>query len=132
MECITVLLIILTILIICSLFSIDHFKPINSLNIKYNAKNVRIPNQLEKPSKIELSLREKINAELKNSPLVWENQMYSIPNYSYVGPKTPCKSDSHCAITAECNHDSNVFDREHGVGVCTVRVPDKTVFDISF
>lgn len=132
MECITVLLIILTILIICSLFSIDHFKPINSLNIKYNAKNVRIPNQLVRPTKKELSLREKINAELKNSPLVWENQMYSIPNYSYVGPKTLCINDSHCAITAECNHDSNVFDREHGVGVCTVRVPDKTVFDISF
>lgn len=65
MECILVLLIILTILIICSLFSLDHFKPINSLNIKYNAKNVRIPNQLEKPSKIKMSLREKIISELK-------------------------------------------------------------------
>jgi len=132
MKCIIVLLIIVTILIISALFSVDHFKPINSLNIKYNAKNVRIPNQLGKPSKIKLSLKEKINAELKNSPLVWENQMYSIPNYSYIGPKTPCKNYSHCAITAECNHDSNVFDREHGIGVCTVRVPDKTVFDIKF
>ena len=132
MECIIVLLIILTVLIICSIFSLDHFKPINSLNIKYNSKNIRIPNQLQKPNKIKLSLREKINAELKNSPLVWENQTYSIPNYSYVGPKTPCKTDSHCAITAECNHDSNIFNREQGVGVCTVRVPDKTVFDIKY
>lgn len=132
MEFIIVLLIILTIFIICSLFSMDHFKPINSLNIKYNSKNVRIPNQLHKPSKMKLSLKEKINAELKNSPLVWENQMYSIPNYSYVGAKTPCKTDSQCSITAECNHDSNVFNRELGIGVCTVRVPDKTVFDIAF
>ena len=132
MECITVLLIILTILIICSLFSIDHFKPINSLNIKYNTKNVRIPNQLKKPNKTKLSLREQINAELKNSPLVWENQMYSNPNYSYIGPKTPCINDSQCNITAECNHDSDVFDRKQGIGVCTVRVPDKTVFDIAF
>ena len=57
MKCITVLLIILTILIICSLFSIDHFKPINSLNIKYNDKNIRIPNKLVTPKKEKLSLQ---------------------------------------------------------------------------
>ena len=132
MEYIIVLLIILTVLIICSIFSLDHFKPINSLNIKYNSKNIRIPNQLQKPNKIKLSLREKINAELKNSPLVWENQKYSIPNYSYVGPKIPCKTNSDCSITAECNNNSNVFNREQGIGVCTVRIPDKTVFDIKY
>ena len=104
MECITVLLIILTILIICSLFSIDHFKPINSLNIKYNAKNVRIPNKLEKPSKLKLSLREKINAELKNSPLVWENQI----QFKLFICWTKNINQIHCAITAECNHDSDV------------------------
>lgn len=58
--------------------------------------------------------------------------MYSNPNYSYVGPKTPCINDSQCAITSECNLDSDVFNREPGIGVCTVRVPDKTVFDIEF
>ena len=133
MECITVLLIILTIFIICSLFSIDHFKPINSLNIKYNSKNVRIPNQLVRPNRKELSLREKINAEVKNSPLVWEKQMYSMFTYPYVGQKQACKNNSDCnSLYTECNNDSNVFDREQGVGVCTVRVPDKTVFDITF
>lgn len=132
MECILVFLIILTVLIIYILFSLDHFKPINSLNIKYNSKNIKIPNQLEKPTKIKLSLKEKINAELKNHPLVWENQMYSNPNYSYVGSKKPCMTNSDCHITAECNHSSNVFDRENGVGVCTIRVPDETVFNIKY
>lgn len=132
MQCIVVLLIILTIFIICSLFSVDHFKTINSLNIKYNSKNIRIPDQLEKPNKRKLTLREKINSELKNHPLTWENQMYSFNNYPFVGPKTPCKSDSQCSITSTCNYDSDVFDREQGIGVCTVREPDKTVFNIKF
>lgn len=131
MNCIMILLIILMILIICSLFSMDHFKPINSLNIKYNAKDIRIPNQLKKPTKVELSLKEKINAELINQPL-FQNQIYSMSVYPFVGPKTPCKTNEHCAITAECNHDTDVFDREQGIGVCTVRVPDKTVFGIEF
>lgn len=132
MKYITTLLIILFILIICSLFSLDHFKVINSLNIKYNPKIVKIPYQLEKPNKIKLSLKEKINAQLKNNPLVWENQIHSNPNYSYVGTKKPCKTDSDCSITTECNHNSNIFNRELGIGVCTFRVPDKTVFDITF
>ena len=132
MNCIIVLLIILFIFIISALFSMDHFKPINSLNIKYNSKKIRIPNQLHKPSKKKLSLKEKINAEIKNCPLIWENQIYSISNYPFVGPKTPCYKNKDCSITAECNHDSNVFDREKGIGVCTIRVPDKTVFNIKF
>ena len=132
MNCIMILLIILMILIICSLFSLDHFKPINSLNIKYNAKDVRIPNQLKKPSKVELSLKEKINAELIHQPLRFTKQIYSASVYPFVGPKTPCKTDKHCHITAECNHNTDVFDRKKGIGVCTIRVPDKTVFDIEF
>lgn len=129
MKCIIILLIILFIFIICSLLSFDHFKPINSLNIKYNSKDIRIPNQLKKLSKIELSLKEQINSQLKNNPLGWEDQMYPISKYSYVGPKTLCNNNSDCAITAEC---TDVFNRDLGIGVCTVRVPDKTVFDIKF
>ena len=136
MECILILLIILTILIISSLFSYDHFKPINSLNIKYNSKNVRIPDQLKKPNKIELSLKDKINSELNNHPLTFKNQMYSMPVYPYVGAKKFCKKNSECPITAECNHDINFnhdfFNRDEGIGLCTVRTPDKSVFDISF
>lgn len=129
---ISILLVILSILIICSIFSIDHFKPINSLNIKYNSKNVEIPNKLKKPSKKELSIKEKIISELHSSPLGWQNQMYSMPVYPYVGPKTPCINDSQCALTTECNHNSDVFNRDLGIGVCTVRNSDKTVFDIKY
>jgi hypothetical protein len=129
---ISILLIILSILIICSIFSIDHFKPINSLNIKYNNKNIQIPNQLKKPSKKELSIKEKIISELHSSPLGWQNQMYSMPVYPYIGKKTPCINDSHCALTAECNHNKDVFNRNLGIGACTVRNSDKTVFDIKY
>jgi hypothetical protein len=132
MECITVLLIILTILIICSLFSIDHFKPINSLKIKYNDKNIRIPNKLVTPKKEKLSLQEKINSELQNNPLSWNNQMYSMFVYPYIGEKKICLNNSDCPLTAECNYNTNVFHRDNGVGVCTIRIPDKTVFDIQF
>lgn len=85
MECIYILLTILSILIICSLFSIDHFKAINSLNIKYNSKNVIIPNQFKKPSKKVPSIKEKILSELSSSPLAWQNQIYSTPVYQSVG-----------------------------------------------
>ena len=129
---ITALLIILSILIICSIFSIDHFKPINSLNIKYNTNNIKIPNQLEKPSKKELSIKEKIISELNSSPLGWQNQMYSMPVYPYVGSKTPCTNDSDCSLTAECNHYRDIFNRNLGIGVCTVRNNNKTVFDIDY
>ena len=58
--------------------------------------------------------------------------MYSMPVYPYVGPKTSCETNSDCHITAECNHDVDIFKRKEGIGVCTIRVPDKTVFDIKF
>lgn len=131
MKCILILLIILFIFIICSLFSLDHFKPINSLNIKYNAKNIRIPDQLIKPSKEKLSIKQKINAELNSHPLTFKDQMYSTSvYYPFVGEKKLCKNNSDCHITAECNH--NVFDRNSGIGICTIKVPDKTVFDIKY
>lgn len=130
MNCIYILLTILIILIICSLFSFDHFKPINSLNIKFNSKNIRIPRQLKKPNKNTLSIKEKINSELHSSPLIWQNQMYSNQNYSHVGPIIPCLNNYNCHLTSECNFDANIYDRKNGVGVCTLREPDKTVFDI--
>lgn len=131
MNCILILLIILTVLIIWEVFSLDHFKTINSLNIKYNSKDVRVPSMLKPPNKTDLSLKEKINAELNKHPLTWKNQMYSMSVYPYVGHITHCTSNSDCAITAECNYN-NVFDRDNGVGVCTVRVPDETVFNIKY
>lgn len=132
MQLICVLLVILSIFIICSLFSMDHFKPINSLNIKYNAKNVRLPNEL-KQNKHDLSLKQKILSELKSSPLGWQNQMYSNFKYPYVGAKTPCTDNSQCNISSECNYDDdNIFNRESGIGVCTLKVPDKTVFNIKY
>ena len=56
--------------------------------------------------------------------------MYSTPVYSYVGQKTPCINNEQCAISAECNHD--ILDRNSGIGICTLRIPDKTVFNIKY
>ena len=87
---ICILVIILSVLLICSLLSMDHFKPINSLNIRYNAKNVRVPNQLQRPSQTEISIRERINAELSSQPLTFPDQIYSMDKYGFVGPKQLC------------------------------------------
>ena len=132
MNCIYIFLIIIMIFVIFLLFSLDHFTPINSLNIKYNAEKVRVPNQLVKPTKKELSLKDKINAELQSHPLTFQNQIYSMDKYPYVGAKTACMTNNDCHITAECNKDTDLFKRDSGVGVCTVRVPNKTVFDINY
>ena len=128
-----ILVIIVSIFIICSLLSLDHFKPINSLNIKYNAKNVIVPNQLKKPTKSELSIQEKINAELSSHPLQFNEQIYSMNKYPFVGPKQLCFEKGDCeTIISECTKLNNPFSREFGIGACTTAVPDKTVFDIKY
>ena len=110
------------------MFSVDHFKPINSLKIKYNAEKVERPEQYVKPSPKELSLKEKINAELSSHPLTFQNQMYSMDVYSGIGKKQLCRHDNHCdLLTSNCN-----FKRDDGVGLCTLRTPDITAFDIKY
>ena len=129
MNCIYILLIILVVFVICSMLSVDHFKPINSLKIKYNAEKVERPDQYKNPLPKELSLKEKINAELSSHPLTFKNQMYSMDVYSGIGKKQSCEYDSYCSqLTSTCNFKSE----EDGVGVCTLRTPDKTVFDIEY
>jgi hypothetical protein len=126
MTIICILILVILILLICSIFGTDHFSSINSLNIKYNANNVIIPNQLKKPNN--LSLKEKINAELNNQPLSFQKQIYSMPVYPYVGHKQYCLNDNMCdMLSSKCN-----FDRNYGIGVCTLKYPDKTAFDISY
>ena len=128
-----ILLIILAIFIICSLFSLDHFKSINSLNIKYNAKDVRIPNQLKKPTQNKLSIKQQITSELNNQPLAFSEQFYSMDVYPYVGEKRVCSKDSDCSyLTSECNKNTNLFSRDSGIGVCTLRMNDKTAFDVKY
>lgn len=132
MNCINILLLILIIFVILTLISIDHFRPINSLKIKYNANNVIVPDKLvNKTKKPTLSIKEKIIAELKSSPLSFENQLYSMDVYPHVGEKQTCLNDNDCStLTSRCNKD--VFDRNSGIGMCTVKTPDKTVFDIEY
>lgn len=132
-NCVYILLIILAIFIICSLFSLDHFKSIDSLNIKYNAKNVIVPDQFKKPSEKKLSIKQQITSELGNQPLHYLKQIYSFPPYPYVGEKRSCNEDSECSyLTAECNKNTNLFSRDSGVGVCTLRINDKTAFNIKY
>ena len=112
-----------------NLFFIDHLTPINSLQIKYNADKIRVPNQLNGKNWDVQTEQDKINAEIKNQPLEFNNQIYSFSRYPFVGEKQYCKNDSDCSqITAKCDP----FDRDLGVGVCTIRQPDSTVFDIKF
>ena len=127
-NCIYILLIILSIFIICSLFSLDHFKSIDSLNIKYNTDDIIVPNQFKKPS-----IKQQITSELSNHPLHFKEQLYSMPVYPYVGEKQICNKDTDCSsLTAECNKNTNLFSRESGIGVCTLRINDKTAFNVHY
>lgn len=113
---------------IINLFCVDHFKPINSLQIKYNSEKIINPNQLKQKNDSEAEIKAEI-AELNKHPLQWNYQMYSMNTYPFVGQKQTCNQDSDCSqITSECN----IFDRTNGIGACTIRNPDKTVFDIKY
>ena len=128
-----ILIIIISIFIICFLLSFDHFSPINSLNIKYNAKNIIVPDQLEKPTSEELSIKDKINAELSSHPLTFTDQFYSMNKYPFVGPKQQCTNKDNCqTVTSECTQLNDPFSRQHGIGACTAINNDKTVFDIKY
>lgn len=133
MKVLCILLIILFLLIICSLMSIDHFQSINSLNIKYNSDNVKIPNLLEKLPQKSLSIKDEINSKLSSHPLHFEKQIYSSAKYPRVGFKTHCYSNNDCgSLTSECDHSSNVFNRELGIGACVLREPNETAFNVSY
>ena len=125
-NCIYILLCVLLLFVIYCTLSMDHFKPINSLKIKYNNSNIIIPNKLTQMNSKKL-LRD---AELKSQPLGFENQFYSMPVYSDIGEKEICLADKDCSVSSKC--DKNVFSRNIGVGVCTLKNPDKTVFDIKY
>ena len=128
MFLITLFMSILILLVVVSIISCDHFKPINSLKIKFNSKNVIEPNKLKQENPVKLSLKEIINSELSSHPLKWEDQMYSMPVYPYVGYKEECKNDSDCSMySSKCLKDSN-----YSTNYCTLRIPDKTIFDISY
>lgn len=120
--------IVLIIILFCLIFSVDHFKPINSLNIKYNSKNIILPDQLT--TNKNNTIKNQIISELKSQPLTWEKQLYTMPVYPYIGNKTYCNNNTDCNAVSICYKD--FFDRNNGVGVCTLKIPDKTVFDISF
>jgi len=136
MNCLNLCLIFITVLIvlsICFLFNIDHFQPINSLNIRYNSKNIRVPNKLKKSPPKTLSNIQKINSELSSHPLTFTDQIYSMNKYPFVGPKQLCREKGDCeTITSECTQLNDPFSRENGIGMCTIAVPHKTVFDIKY
>lgn len=128
MSYLYILLIILFVFIICSLFSVDHFKPTNSLKIKYNSPKIERPNQIKQFSPKTLSIKDEINSELSSHPLTFQNQMYSMDVYNGIGEKQSCTHDNECSqLSSSCN-----FKRENGVGTCTLRMPDETVFDIKY
>lgn len=125
-NCIYILLCVLLLFVIYCTLSMDHFKPVNSLKIKYNNSNIIVPNKLTNMNSKKLL----IDAELKSQPLAFENQFYSMPVYSDIGEKEICLADKDCSISSKC--DKNAFSRNTGVGVCTLKNPDKTVFDIKY
>lgn len=129
MNFIYCLLIILTVFIICSFLCTDHFKPINSLSIKYNSKNALYPGKLENkyktPSeKKELTIQEQINSRLSSQPLSFNDQIYSSSKYPGIGTSKLCNNNNDCnSINSICDNKTNI---------CTLRIPDKTVFDIKY
>ena len=132
MDILIIFSLTILVLVFCytiNLFCVDHMTPINSLQIKYNADKIRVPNQLNGKNWDKPTEQDKINAEIKSQPLEFNNQIYSFSRYPYVGEKQYCQGDSDCSqITAKCDP----FDRKLGIGVCTIRDPDSTVFDIKF
>ncbi len=127
-------IILLFMLIVFSLFYIDHMTPINSLKIKYNKPNIIIPNKFNVKKCNIKTEQDKINTELNKQPLEFNNQMYSFSKYPYIGSKQYCKNNNDCSqITSECNFSNDsIFNRESGIGICTLKEPDKTIFDIKF
>jgi len=124
----TIAIFILLLFYIINLFCVDHFKPINSLQIKYNSDKIINPKQLKQNKKSESEIKSEIT-ELNKHPLQWNNQMYSMNKYPFVGQIQNCKTDSDCSqITSKCN----IYDRKNGIGHCIIKNPDKTVFDINY
>ena len=116
---------ILLLIYIINLFCVDHFKPINSLKIKYNNDKILIPNQFKQSN---YSESEPI-AEINKHPLQWNNQLYSMHTYPFIGTKQKCKVNSDCSqITSECK----ILDNKKNEGICILKNPTKTVFDIKF
>ena len=119
---------ILLLFYIINLFCVDHFEPINSLQIKYNADKIIHPNKFKNINKSESKINSPLS-ELNKHPLEWNNQMYSMNTYPFVGQIQKCKVNSDCSqITSKCD----IFDRKNGIGHCIIRNPDKTVFDIQY
>lgn len=109
------ILFILLLIYICSILLVDNMTPINNLKIKYNKPDVIYP-EVFIPT---LDLK---TTELNKQPLYFENQLYSMDKYPYVGNKQNCMNDSDCSqITSECTH-----------GTCTFKNPHKTLFDINY
>lgn len=126
-----IFILIIIILIVFFLIMIsrkDHLRNVNSLNIKYNAKNVRIPNQFKKYTPQELNIKEKINSELSSHPLSFEKQVFSTGNkYPHVKNMTSCNNDSDCFISAKCT--PNPLSK---TSYCTVRYPNETLFNLKY
>ena len=128
-----ILIIVLSIFLISSLLSLDHFKPINSLKIKYNSKNVIVPKKLKSHNKNELSLIDKVNSELSNHPLTYNEQIYSIKKYPFVGAEKLCKENNDCeTINSICEINDDPFSRKSGIGTCVISTPNKSIFDIKY
>ena len=60
-NCIYILLCILLLFVIYCTLSMDHFKPINSLKIKYNNSNIIVPNKLTKMNSKKIKFIRKYN-----------------------------------------------------------------------
>lgn len=117
-----ILVIVVLIFMICSMLTLDHFKPINSLKIKYNANKVVVPKQFKKKTNEELSKTEQINSELSSHPLSFSDQMYSFDKFPHVGPIQSCNDKSDCqTITSDCKN-----------GYCVVSSLNNTAFGVSY
>ena len=112
-----IIIIALLFLYIINLFCVDHMTSIHNLKTKYNRPKNNLSNQLNSKTLNKNSLQDKINTELKNHPREL-NQLNSHSKYPYINEKQ--------------NDYKSIFDRDFGVGVCTIREPNTTVFDIKF
>lgn len=132
-NCILIFLICGMIYLICVLFCVDHFKTINNLSIKYNDKKVIVPNKLKMPDTNEMNIINKKNSKLKNHPLTFDKQIFSMNVYPNIGEKQYCKVNDDCSqLGTYCYKNNDPLDRNSGVGICTLINPDRTILDIPY
>ena len=99
MNCIYILSVLLSLLLLFTIYTLlflDHFKPINNLKNKHNKLNLTKTETEPDEKNKELSIQEKIIAEIKSHPLILDNNTWSEPIFQHLSSKHLFLTDENC------------------------------------